>query len=101
MTLVMKTSLPFTLLRRGKVRDNYDLDPMILMVATDRISAFDVILPNGIPDKGKVLNQISGFWFLKTASIVPNHMRALLLERKDLGLSPALLKNDFPEEMLG
>ncbi len=101
MTIVLETKLPFPLLRRGKVRDNYDLGDMILMVATDRISAFDVILPCGIPDKGKVLSQLSGFWFQKTASIVPNHMRSVLLERKDLSLSPSLLRAQFPEEMLG
>lgn len=71
------------------------------MVATDRISAFDVILPCGIPDKGKVLNQISGFWFQRTALIIPNHMRSILLTKKDLSLSPSLLKVKFPEEMLG
>lgn len=101
MTIVLETNLPFPLLRRGKVRDNYDLGDMILMVATDRISAFDVILPCGIPDKGKVLNQLSGFWFQKTASIVPNHMRSVLLSKKDLSLSPSLLKIKFPEELLG
>lgn len=101
MTLVMNTSLPFPMLRRGKVRDNYDLGDMILMVATDRISAFDVVLPNGIPDKGKVLNQISGFWFQKTAHIVLNHMRSLVLTKRDLNLSPTLYKSKFPEELLG
>ncbi|MXW22448.1 MAG: phosphoribosylaminoimidazolesuccinocarboxamide synthase [Candidatus Dadabacteria bacterium] len=59
---------------RGKVRDIYDLGERILMVATDRISAFDVILPNGIPAKGEVLNRISEFWFRKTEHIIPNHM---------------------------
>jgi len=101
MTIILETKLPFPLLRRGKVRDNYDLGDMILMVATDRISAFDVVLPCGIPDKGKVLNQLSGFWFQKTASIVPNHMRSILLGKKDLSLSPSLLKIKFPEELLG
>lgn len=101
MSIVLETNLPFPLLRRGKVRDNYDLGDMILMIASDRISAFDVVLPCGIPDKGKVLNQISGFWFQNTASIVPNHMRSLLLSKKDLSLSPSLLKVKFPEELLG
>ena len=59
---------------KGKVRDIYDLGERILMVATDRISAFDVILPNGIPAKGEVLNRISEFWFRKTEHIIPNHM---------------------------
>ena len=60
--------------RRGKVRDIYDLGESILMIATDRISAFDVILPNGIPAKGEVLNRISEFWFRKTEHIIQNHM---------------------------
>ena len=57
----------------GKVRDVYDLGDSLLIVATDRISAFDVILPTGIPDKGRVLTALSQFWFEKTAHIVPNH----------------------------
>lgn len=60
--------------RRGKVRDIYDLDDALLIVATDRISAFDVILPNAIPDKGRVLTEISKYWFSRTSSIVPNHL---------------------------
>jgi phosphoribosylaminoimidazole-succinocarboxamide synthase len=61
------------LFRRGKVRDVYDLGDKLLIVSTDRISAFDVVLPCGIPDKGSVLNQLSAFWFEKTANILPNH----------------------------
>ena len=73
MTVLAETNLP-NLLHRGKVRDTYDLgDGRLLMVATDRISAFDVILPNGIPDKGAVLTQMSAFWFEKTKDVVPNH----------------------------
>ena len=60
----------------GKVRDVYDLGDSLLIVATDRISAFDVILPTGIPDKGRVLSALSQFWFEKTAHIVPNHFLA-------------------------
>jgi phosphoribosylaminoimidazole-succinocarboxamide synthase len=63
-----------TLSRRGKVRDIFDLGDYLLMVASDRISAFDVVLPNAIPFKGEVLNSISSFWFRKTANIIPNHM---------------------------
>ncbi len=62
------------LLKRGKVRDVYDLDDKLLIVATDRISAFDVILPNGIPNKGEVLTQISVFWFNMTKDIIQNHL---------------------------
>ena len=60
--------------RQGKVRDIFDLGDSLLMVATDRISAFDYVLGSGIPDKGKVLTQLSVFWFEKTAGIVPNHL---------------------------
>lgn len=60
--------------KRGKVRDIYDLGNKLLIVATDRISAFDVVLPNGISKKGKVLTQISKFWFNKTRDIIPNHL---------------------------
>ena len=61
-------------LKRGKVRDVYDLGDRLLIVATDRVSAFDVVLPNGIPDKGCVLTQMSAYWFEATSSVVPNHM---------------------------
>ena len=64
------------LFQRGKVRDIYDLGDKLLFVVSDRISAFDVILPNGIPFKGKVLNQISNFWFGFTKSIIKNHVVA-------------------------
>lgn len=60
----------------GKVRDVYDLGDSLLIVATDRISAFDVILPTGIPDKGRVLTALSQFWFEKTSHIIPNHFLA-------------------------
>ncbi len=60
--------------RRGKVRDIYDLGETLLIVATDRISAFDVVLPNAVPEKGRVLTQISTFWFSRTESIVSNHL---------------------------
>jgi len=60
--------------RRGKVRDVYDLGDQLLIVATDRLSAFDVVLPTGIPDKGRVLTQLSLFWFRLLADVVPNHV---------------------------
>ena len=62
------------LLSRGKVRDMYDLGEHLLIVVTDRLSAFDHVLPNGIPDKGRVLNMISAFWFEKTRHLVKNHL---------------------------
>ena len=60
--------------RRGKVRDVYDLGDRVLLVATDRISAFDAVLSPGIPDKGKILTGLSNFWFRKFAGAVPNHL---------------------------
>lgn len=72
---VYRTELTGVALKaRGKVRDVYDLDGQLLIVATDRLSAFDYVLPNPIPDKGKVLNQLSEFWFKRFTSIVPNHV---------------------------
>lgn len=73
--VILKTDFPdMTLVRRGKVRDIYDLGEYLLLIASDRISAFDVILPNGIPGKGKILTQISAFWFKQMEDIVPNHL---------------------------
>src|ERR1700753_2183995 len=73
---VFETNLRgLTLTHRGKVRDIYAVDDEhMLIVATDRLSAFDVVLPDPIPDKGRILNEISGFWFARTAQIVPNHL---------------------------
>jgi phosphoribosylaminoimidazole-succinocarboxamide synthase len=73
--LCIETELPeFPLVRRGKVRDVYEVDGKLLMIATDRISAFDVVLPTPIPMKGAVLTQISRFWFDMLRDLVPNHM---------------------------
>jgi len=72
---VMEVDLPGVHLRsRGKVRDIFDLGDRLLLVSTDRISAFDVVLPEGIPDKGKVLNQVSLFWFERLAGVCPHHV---------------------------
>jgi phosphoribosylaminoimidazole-succinocarboxamide synthase len=77
----METNLPsLKLLARGKVRDIYDLGDRLLFVATDRISAFDVILPRPIPEKGKVLHQISGYWFDWSSGLVPNHVAAATVD---------------------
>jgi phosphoribosylaminoimidazole-succinocarboxamide synthase len=74
-SIVLETNLTgLTLARRGKVRDVYDLGEHLLIVATDRISAFDYILGSGIPDKGKVLTQLSAFWFGRIADLVPHHL---------------------------
>ena len=70
-----ETDLPLKLFSRGKVRDTYELGPdRLLMVATDRLSAFDHVLPNGIPDRGKVLTQLSIFWFSQTHLFQENHL---------------------------
>ena len=83
MTTIRETSLP-NMIHRGKVRDTYDLgNGRLLMVATDRISAFDVVLPTAIPEKGVVLCQLSAFWFDQTSHIVPNHLVALASEDND------------------
>jgi phosphoribosylaminoimidazole-succinocarboxamide synthase len=72
---LLATNCPkLDLAARGKVRDIYDLGDALLLVATDRISTFDVVFPNGVPDKGRVLTQISRFWFEKCADITPNHV---------------------------
>src|SRR4030043_1789348 len=72
--VLMETQLPLPVFIRGNVRYTYNLGSHLLLVATDRISAFDVVLPNGIPLKGHVLNRLSSFWFRRTAEIMPNHM---------------------------
>jgi phosphoribosylaminoimidazole-succinocarboxamide synthase len=75
---VLETQLTgLTLARRGKVRDVYDLGETLLIVATDRISAFDYVLGSGIPDKGKVLTQLSAFWFERLADVVPHHLLSI------------------------
>ena len=93
---LLDTPLPDRLYR-GKVRDTYDLgDGLLLMVATDRISAFDVVLPTGIPDKGRVLSLMSQFWFGETSHIVPNHFIALAEDKEALGsLAEHPLLNDL------
>jgi phosphoribosylaminoimidazole-succinocarboxamide synthase len=75
MNALLETDLNLPLFARGKVRDTYELsDGRLLMVATDRISAFDHVLPTGIPDRGRVLTQLSTFWFQRTAHLVENHL---------------------------
>ena len=75
-TVIAQTNFPGLKLRgRGKVRDIYEVgDDQLLIVATDRLSAFDVVLPTPIPDKGRVLTQLSLFWFEKLADVVPHHV---------------------------
>jgi phosphoribosylaminoimidazole-succinocarboxamide synthase len=91
-----ETELPLKLFAKGKVRDTYELsDDRLLMVATDRISAFDRVLPNGIPDRGKVLTQLSIFWFSQTHSFQENHLVSGMVP----DLPPAL--RDHREELAG
>jgi phosphoribosylaminoimidazole-succinocarboxamide synthase len=75
MSALVETNLPNLPVRKGKVRDIYDLGAALLLVATDRISAFDWVMPNGIPDKGRILTQLSAFWFDLLKS--PNHLLSL------------------------
>ena len=73
MGIITETNLDLTLIRKGKVRDTYELGDELLMVATDRMSAFDVVFNEGIPRKGEVLNNLSAFWFEQTNDIIENH----------------------------
>ena len=83
--VLLETNLP-DLLYRGKVRDTYSLGGgLLLMIATDRISAFDVVMPNGVPDKGYVLSRLSAFWFARTQHLVPNHLVAMADDTAALG----------------
>ena len=84
---LLTTDLPFPV-RRGKVRDVYDLGENLLIVATDRISAFDCVMPNGIPDKGRVLTALSLFWFEKFANRFENHLVAWNVSRYPAKLQP-------------
>jgi len=91
MSVLLSTDLPFPVFRRGKVRDVYDLGRQLLIVATDRISAFDCVMPEGIPDKGRILTAVAAYWFAATEDLVPNHFRGnpgwpadLETHRKDL-----------------
>src|SRR5229473_1970443 len=79
---------------RGKVRDTYDLGEQLLIVATDRISAADVILPTGIPRKGEILTRLSAWWFDRIKEVVPNHFIALITE-ENAGLVPFSLKPEY------
>lgn len=74
---VLSTALPLPLFSRGKVRDTYCLGDDLLMVATDRLSAFDVAMPNGVARKGEVLTALARYWFAATAHLVPNHLLPL------------------------
>ena len=100
MSVVYETNLP-NFLYRGKVRDTYDLgEGLLLMVATDRVSAFDVVLPTAIPDKGVILCQMSAFWFEKTTHIVPNHLLALAQDSEAVkGIKAFDVVDSLPDEV--
>ncbi|MCD6358893.1 MAG: phosphoribosylaminoimidazolesuccinocarboxamide synthase [Dehalococcoidia bacterium] len=101
MTVLQETNLPFPPFRQGKVRDIYKLGNELLIVATDRISAFDSVMPTGIPCKGKVLTQISAFWFEKTAHIIPNHLIACINDTEFLNEIYPDKKYPCPDYILG
>ena len=83
-TVLLETKIPYLKLHnRGKVREIYELDDKLLLIATDRISAFDVILPNGIPNKGKVLTLMSEFWFKLTKDLTENHLITTAIDEID------------------
>jgi phosphoribosylaminoimidazole-succinocarboxamide synthase len=85
--VVIKTDFgDLKLARRGKVRDVYDVGEHLLIVATDRVSAFDVVMPNGIPGKGRVLTQISKFWFSQMTGVVENHIVSMDVKEYPAGL---------------
>ena len=95
MSVLLQTPLP-NASHSGKVRDLYDLGDRLLIVAADRISAFDVVLPNGVPGKGAVLTQLAAFWFERTDAVVPNHFLRLADGSADDDLPFAL-----PPELIG
>ena len=92
MSVIEKSTLP-NLIYRGKVRDTHDVgDDILLMVATDRISAYDVVLPTAIPEKGVILSKLSEFWFKKIQHIIPNHLLTPGTVTKDLNIPDEIAK---------
>ena len=96
MNVLLDTTIDLPVFGRGKVRDTYDLGDKLLIITTDRISAFDVVIPNGIPDKGLVLTQLSAFFFERIADEVPHHLIRLIDNTRldEIGL-------DLPQELIG
>ncbi len=88
MAALLSTDLPYAVFRRGKVRDVYDLGADLLIVATDRISAFDCVMSQGIPDKGRILTAVANYWFGMTADVIPNHLQATKVEDYPAILQP-------------
>ena len=93
--VVLNTHLPLPSFKKGKVRDLYDLGKKLLIVSTDRISAFDVVLPNGIPYKGEALCRLSAYWFNETKDIVSNHILEVVDPRTVLVKKTKLIKVEF------
>jgi len=101
-SVLLNTDLPLPLFSRGKVRDTYDLGKRLLIVATDRISAYDSVLPCGIPKKGLVLNQLSIFWFNQTKDLVPNHLVEVVDDVNCLdAYIPAANRFPYPSYLVG
>jgi len=93
--VVLETNLTIPLFKRGKVRDVYDLRDKLLIVSTDRISAFDIVLPNGVPCKGEALNRLSVYWFKETNDIVQNHILEVADPRTVLVRKTSPIKIEF------
>jgi phosphoribosylaminoimidazole-succinocarboxamide synthase len=94
--VVRETRLPLPLVNRGKVRDIYEVgSDKLLIVTTDRLSAFDVVMPTPIPDKGRVLNQISLFWFNKFSELIPNHV--ITADIREMGLDKNIVSEYGPD----
>lgn len=93
--VVLETNLTIPLFKRGKVRDVYDLRDKLLIVSTDRISAFDIVLPNGVPCKGEALNRLSVYWFKETNDIVQNHILEVTDPRTVLVRKTSPIKIEF------
>ncbi|RJS83699.1 phosphoribosylaminoimidazolesuccinocarboxamide synthase [Candidatus Bathyarchaeota archaeon] len=93
--VILQTNLSYPLVKRGKVRDIYEVDGDLLIVSTDRISAFDVVLPNGIPYKGEALNLLSAYWFNETRHIFPNHLLEIVDSRSILVRKTDPIKIEF------
>jgi len=93
--VLLETNLPFPIFKRGKVRDVYDLEKRLLIVSTDRISAFDVVLPNGVPHKGEALNRLSVYWFDQTKNIISNHLLDVVDTRMVLVRKTEPIKIEF------
>jgi len=93
--VILQTNLSYPLVKRGKVRDIYEVDGDLLIVSTDRISAFDVVLPNGIPYKGEALNLLSAYWFNETRHIFPNHLLEIVDSRSVLVRKTDPIKIEF------